>query len=461
MSPNEDVLGSHRTAPKSRRRWFGAVERGVGLKSGGHLVLVIAAALCSTTLVTASLGFVFWALAAHLTTPEVVGRSAAVISAMEFIATFATLGLHTLLMAELPRRDGPSVKRLVVTSFGIAGCVAFAAATGFAFVHHVVDRAESMYATPIGVALFGIGVAVSAVTIVLDGALVGVQQSRRQVSRNLVFAVAKLIALPLAALAIGLSPQVIFLVWLFGNLASLLALALRTKALPQWLKTAPSIRGFAPIWRTAAGHHWVNVATQAPRLALPVMVAAQLSDEANAGFYAALLMITFIWIIPNHLGTAMFALHSGNPQHFRAGLDTALRLSAVIAVVAAVGGPILARPLLSIFGPAYEDARYCFMALAICTFAGAIKSIYIAVRRAQGALSTAARAAVLGAVLELAAAQTGLKLGGVTGIGIALGAATVVEAGFFWPAILKARRQSDETADRDLPSDLGRQSNRA
>jgi peptidoglycan biosynthesis protein MviN/MurJ (putative lipid II flippase) len=172
-------------------------------------------------------------------------------------------------------------------------------------------------------------------------------------------------------------------------------------------------------------------------------------------------MITFIWIIPNHLGTAMFALHSGNPQHFRAGLDTALRLSAVIAVVAAVGGPILARPLLSIFGPAYEDARYCFMALAICTFAGAIKSIYIAVRRAQGALSTAARAAVLGAVLELAAAQAGLKLGGVTGIGIALGAATVVEAGFFWPAILKARRQSNETADCDLPSDLGRQSNRA
>lgn len=417
-----------------------------GLKSGGRLVITIAAALCSTTVVTASLGFVFWVVAAHLTTPDVVGRSAAVISAMEFIATFATLGLHTLLIAELPRRDGTSVKRLVVTSLGIAGCVAFAAAAGFGFVHHIVDVTASMFATPIGIAVFGAGTAISTVTIVLDGALIGVRQSRRQVSRNLVFAISKLIALPVAAFAIGLSPQIIFMVWVLGNVVSLVVLALRTKALPQWLSTPPSIRGFAPIWRTAAGHHWVNVATQAPRLALPVMVAAQLSDEANAGFYAALLMITFIWIIPNHLGTAMFALNSGSPQHFRAGLDTAIRLSAVVSIAAAVGGPILAAPLLRIFGPTYVDARYCFTALAICTFAGAVKSIYISVRRAQGALAIAARAAVLGAALELTAAEIGLLLGGVTGLGITLAAATVIEAAFFWPAIRKARAGAAEGA---------------
>jgi hypothetical protein len=68
-------------------------------------------------------------------------------------------------------------------------------------------------------------------------------------------------------------------------------------------------------------------------------------------------------------------------------------------------------------------------------------------------LSTAARAAVLGAVLELSAAQIGLNLGGVTGLGIALGAATVVEAAFFWPAIVKSRRQSDEVAGVGVPSD--------
>jgi len=140
--------------------------------------------------------------------------------------------------------------------------------------------------------------------------------------------------------------------------------------------------------------------------------------------------------------TAMFALNSGNPQHFHAGLSTAIRLSAVVSVLAAVGAPILARPMLGIFGPGYGEASYCLVVLAFCTFASAIKSIYIAVRRAQGALNTAAYAAVLGAILEIGAAEVGLKLGGITGIGIGLGAATLIEAAIFWPAIAKVRRQN-------------------
>ena len=113
------------------------------------------------------------------------------------------------------------------------------------------------------------------------------------------------------------------------------------------------------------------------------------------------------------------------------GSTTALRLSGVVSVLAAAGAPTLARPVLAIFGPGYEQARYCLIALAICTFPFAVKSIYIPVRRAQGALGKAALAVSLGAALELGAVELGLKLGGVTGVGIALGAAMVVEAAIF------------------------------
>lgn len=435
-------MSRHRAPHSSnKRRHLGRGGDG-GLKTGGHLVLTIAASLFSTTVVTATLGFAFWVVAARLTTTEVVGRSAALISAMQFIATFATLGLQTMLIAELHSRDTRGIRRLVVSSLSLAGAVAVAGAVGFAIVHHFAAAGEWIYATPIGVALFAIGAAVTAITIVLDGAVIGVQQSSRQVTRNLVFSAVKLLTLPLAAFTVGLSPEVVFSVWLLGNLVSLVVLALRTNALKHWLRTAPSARGLSPLWRTIAGHHWVNVATQAPRLILPVMVAAQLSDEANAAFYAALLLATFMWIIPDHLATAMFALNSGNPQHFHTGLSTAIRLSAVVSVLAAVGAPIVARPMLGIFGPGYGEASYCLVVLAFCTFASAIKSIYIAVRRAQGALNTAAFAAVLGAILEIGAAEVGLKLGGITGIGIGLGAATLIEAAFFWPAIAKVRRQN-------------------
>jgi O-antigen/teichoic acid export membrane protein len=445
------VSACHRAVQSSRKRRLGlglerfGPERSDGRKSGGRIVIAIGLSLCSTTVVTSGLGFAFWAVAAHLTTTEVVGRAAAVVSAMQLIASFCTLGLHTLLVAELQNHAGAGLRRLVVTSLGIASYVAFASAAGYAVIYHITGRTgEWIYATPIGVVLFGVGTAVSTLTIVLDGALVGVQQSERQVSRNLVFALTKLIALPLAAAAIGLSPQVIFSVWMLGNLISLVILALRTEATREWLKTMPSLRGFFPLWRTAAGHHCVNIGIQGPLMAMPIMVASQLGHQANAGFYAALLLVTFVWIIPYHLAVAMFALDDENPEHLGSGLNTALRLCGVLSVLAAVGAPILAYPLLAIFGPGYEQARYCFIALGISTFASAIKSIYIGVRRAQGLLGKAAKATALGAGLDLIAVEVGLKLGGVTGVGIALGTSMAVQAAFFWPPIRNARRRLNQ-----------------
>lgn len=428
-------------------RFTGGEHPGSG-KNGSHVVIAIAAALCSTTVVTATLGFAFWALAARLASTDVVGRAAAVISAMQFIGTFATLGMHTLLIAELPRRSAAEMRRLVLTCVGAASAVGFVAAIGYALFEHVAVRSTAgwMYSTVIGTLLFGVGTAVSTVTVVLDGALIGVGQSGRQVSRNLVFSVVKLAVLPLAAVAFGLSPELIFLAWLIGNVVSLVTVALRAEAVRAWLTTIPDVKAVWQLRQTVAGHHWVNVATEAPRLAMPVLVAAQVSNEANAGFYAALLMATLIWIVPNHLATAMFALNSGDSRHFDTGLRTALRISAAVSVAAAVLVPLLAYPLLSIFGPAYVEARYCLIVLSLCTFASAVKSIYISVRRAQGALGVAAKAAAVGALLEICGAQIGLTYGGITGLGIGFGAAVVLQTVFFWPAIRATLRESAHRA---------------
>lgn len=426
----------------SRKRWPGPGPEGGTPQSAGRRVITIALALFSTTLVTAGLGFLFWAVAARITTTEVIGRASAVISAMQLIGTIGTLGFHILLTAELPRRDAADVRRLVVTSLGIAGGLAFTMAAAYAIVAHCLTNTnEWIYATPTGVALFGVGTAITTVTVVLDGALVGIQQSARQTSRNLVFALVKLIALPVAGFAVGLSPQAIFSVWLLGNLVSLLALGLRTKAPQEWLKTMPSLRGFSPLWRTAAaGYHWINIAAHAPVLIMPIMVTTQLGAHANAGFYAALLLVGVVWIIPYHLATAMLTLDGGNAEHFDHGLRTALRMAGAVSLLAAVGAPVLAGPVLAIFGPEYEQARYCLIALAFCTFPSAIKSIFTPVRKAQGALSKAALAVTLGAALELVAAEIGLKAGGITGLAIALGVAMSSEAICFWPAIGRARK---------------------
>jgi O-antigen/teichoic acid export membrane protein len=441
------LLGSNAARPRepalsSRKRWLAFTTRSRNAPaSGGHRVINIALSLFSTTILTNGLGFVFWTVVARMATTEVVGRAAAIISAMQLIATFCVLGLPTFLVAQLPHYDRAAMRRLVITSLGIAFGVAFIIAAGYGFLYHIIDgENELLYATPRDVALFGVGTGITTLVWVLDGALVGVQKSWRQVSRNLSFALAKLTALPIAALAVGLSAKVVFLVWLLGNVVSLIIVGLRTKSRHEWVKTRPSLRGFSPIWRTAAGHHWVNVALQLPHLAMPIMVATQLGDQANAAFYAALLIATFVWTAPSHIGVGLFTLSGENTADFVHGLNTALRLSALISVLAALGAPLLARPVLGIFGSGYQTATYCLIVLATCTFASATKSIYIGVRRAQGMLGKAARAACLGSALELGAVEVGIKLGTLTDVGIALGTAMAVEALFFWPIVRKARR---------------------
>src|SRR5690349_3741955 len=60
--------------------------------------------IMGTTAVTASFGFVFWLVAARALDADDVGRAAAIVSAMLFVAVFTNLGLGQVLISRLPRR---------------------------------------------------------------------------------------------------------------------------------------------------------------------------------------------------------------------------------------------------------------------------------------------------------------------------------------------------------------------
>jgi O-antigen/teichoic acid export membrane protein len=386
-------------------------------------------------------------VAAHLATADEVGGASAVISAMQLIGTFGTVGLNTLLIAEGGRRR-IDIKTLVVTGISVASCVAVLGAVGYATAFHILlSKSDTLYRSLPGTFLFALGAAITAATIVLDGALVGLLRGSRQLWRNTVFSITKLLLLPVAAVTIGASAATIYAVWFAGNVVSVVALWARLRDPWTWFLTRPSRRALHGLGRAAAGHHWVNVASQLPRLVLPIVVATQLSNEANAAFYAALLLVSFVWIVPNHLATAIFAVNAHNPSQLQLELRTVVRIAGAVSILAAVGTPLLARPLLAIFGRGYEQAQWCLVALAAATFASAAKSIYIAVRRTQGALGRAAWAAIFGTGLELLAAEVGLKLAGLTGVGIGFGAAMSLEVLFYWPRIWAAQRSTGDASD--------------
>lgn len=98
-----------------------------------RFLLHSAAALASTTVVTAGLGFVYWAVAARTFPASAVGESSTAISAMSLIAPLTMLGFGTLLMTALPtmKHGRPG---LVSTAALVSGTTSGVAALICAFV---------------------------------------------------------------------------------------------------------------------------------------------------------------------------------------------------------------------------------------------------------------------------------------------------------------------------------------
>ena len=190
------------------------------------IILLNAGSLVGTTAVTSLLSFIYWWLAARAFPPEAVGLASAAISAMTLLGSLAIVGLGTLLLGELPLqrgREGSLISTALMLVAGIGGLLGFA----FAVVAPYVSSGfQPLGASTGSSGLFALGVSLTAITLVLDDALIGLFRGGLQLWRNSLFAVVKLAVLLAASLwlsrAVGLT---IYATWAIGNICSLVALA--------------------------------------------------------------------------------------------------------------------------------------------------------------------------------------------------------------------------------------------
>jgi O-antigen/teichoic acid export membrane protein len=135
------------------------------------VIVVNAGSLVGSMAVTSVLGFAYWWLAARQFSPEAVGLASATISAMTLLAGFGTLGLDTLLLGELSRhrgREASLISGTLLVVGGVGGClgIVFAAVAPYFLLDFQALRAN------IGnIALFVVGVTLTAITFALDAAL--------------------------------------------------------------------------------------------------------------------------------------------------------------------------------------------------------------------------------------------------------------------------------------------------
>jgi O-antigen/teichoic acid export membrane protein len=402
-----------------------------------------AASMVGTAIVTSLLGAAFWLVATHYFSKDSVGLASASISAMTLLGFMGTVGMGTLLMGELPRieRGHRSVINAALLLTGSIG-----AALGLAFVliaPLVSPNFQPLEETWAAALFFVLGVGLTALTFVLDQALIGLLKGGLQLRRNIVFTAVKLVALiPVAALVADAGSQWIYGTWTAGIAVSLVVLV-RFYGTREGDPLRPDFALLKKMRLHAATHHAVNVALRTPELVLPVVVVTILSASANASFYISYMITGFMFFVPLSLSTVLYAVGSGESKRLADRFRLTVYVSLGFGVVSNLTLFVLAEPLLSIFGSSYaSEATDTLRILALDIFPSTVLSHYVALRRIQRRLASALPVIWGGALLQVGGGIAGAYLGGLNGVAIGWVAGATLEAIVMGPEVLRALKSS-------------------
>jgi O-antigen/teichoic acid export membrane protein len=414
-------------------------------------ILQNAAAVSAAALATAGLGYVFWWLAARAFPPAAIGFAAAVTSAMTLLGTLGVLGLGTLLIAEVGRNPARA-GGLVALAMGCAALAAAGLGLAFAALTPRISPDLATLATPIPMALFAVGVGLTAAAIVLDQALVGLLRGGVQLWRNVLFGASRLVGLGVVWLALRGAPGdglAIIATWVAANLVSMLPLGQIARP-RRWSlslvrgRPGPGALGWNwPVVRqrlgAAVGHHALNVGLQLPALSLPILVTVALSATDDAYFYVAWMLAGVAFLGSSALTLALYAVAVREPRHVARYTRVTLGLGLGCGLLAMLGVFTLADPLLgAFFGASYAERTGPVLRLLIVAACPLVViDHFVALCRIQGRPLVAARLVIPGAVVQLAVAALGARVGGLGELSLGWVLGVTVEAALMLPLVIR------------------------
>jgi O-antigen/teichoic acid export membrane protein len=423
----------------------GLYERLRGVATTHRTILSNATSMVIALGSTSFLGAAFWWLAARQFSQHSVGVSGAAVSAMTLLGFAATIGLGTVLMGELPQRESRA-HGLLNAALATAALVGGALGVAFALVAPLVSPGfDPLRQGPLSVLIFAAGVALTALTLVLDQALIGLLRGGLQLTRNIVFSAVKLVLLlGVAALAATYGGMGIYTAWALGALLSLVVLIpfYRRQSNP----LTSHFRDLHSLRLDAASHHAFNLALRAPDLLLPVMVLIVLSPNLSASFYIAWMIVSLLFGIPQSLSTVLYAVGSGDPRELGRRFRFTIGVSAACGVAAMLILLPAGEPLLHLFGASYaSQATVALQILALGVFPEAIRTHFVAVRRLTRRIGTALPLVWGGAVLEVAGGTAGaIVADSLTGVAIGWLAAICIESSVMsrdvWRMVMPGKR---------------------
>ncbi|HEY0754633.1 MAG TPA: zinc ribbon domain-containing protein [Ktedonobacteraceae bacterium] len=204
-------------------------------------VLLNAGSIIGTTAVTSILGFAYWVVAARLFPDSAQGIADTMISMMALLGTMSMMGLGTLLTGELTRQPGKEWA-LLNAALLFTGGVGVVVGALFALLAPIISpRLNLVGQNIVTIVIFALGVGLTALTMVLDQAMIGILRGGLQLGRNTVFSIVKLAVLFVCAYFFKGTAMLIYTTWLIGNVASLAILLVQRSKKAVVIKTHEEI----------------------------------------------------------------------------------------------------------------------------------------------------------------------------------------------------------------------------
>ena len=426
--------------------------------------------LMASTIVTAGLGYIFWALAAHTFTSQEVGIGSAVISLCSTAALLTYLGSSAMLIERLPASERSSEWTAILVRVCLSTAAVTAAATAAAVPLLRNSHNYRLFfsaAPPILMAV--VGAAAWTLVNLLGAAFISARRAGRLLSIQTMISAAKILFLiPLAAAGAGATGLVgawaasaavgicVGAAWLVPRMGLGRRPGPRSRRLPA---PAPDLRlrqsqrprhrrnpspPSADSVRHLIGQHLTSVGSAVTPLVLPVLVVLRLGVTPNAYFYITWMMGAAFFMVSPSVASAVFAEGVRAGSDLRSVVTKALRVIAVLLVPPMAIMIVAGRLVLGLFGPAYAAAGYgLLILLAISALPDAVSNVAVVVFRVTQRLGYSAALNLGILVMTLVAAWVLMPQLGIAGVGVAWLGAQTVGAIASLPAYAQIRKPVD------------------
>ena len=331
-------------------------------------------------------GFLFWVVAARVTSVREVGLTAAAVAAVMMCTQLALLGAGSAVIVAVG--SGRDARAVLDTAFSVVIGASTLLGLGYLLVTSRLDgNGNAAGGTPVFWLVFVTAVVTGTVMMVLDQANVAFGRGGSSTHRYGLAGVATIAAVLWVGWQVA-DPEavVLFACWSAGAVIACVVGAVQLRRLIGYrYRPSLSLHQSRRLLGVGIPNQLLTLTERAPGLLIPVLIAHLVSPESAAYWYPAWMMAWAAYSAPVLMGVVHFSEGVRDPSAIgrttRTSLTWSIGSGLAIAAVLALG----ATPLLHLMGAEYaQQSSGALRWLAAGLVAYAVIQAYNAVCRARG-----------------------------------------------------------------------------